>query len=205
MATIYAKNKITGEWDKVGPAVSATDVTLTLDGSPADAKATGDAVNNIQMRIANLTAEDVGALPSTTEIPSIEGLASITYVDEKILSVVGAAPDLLNTLDKLSAALGDDENFANTVTVELGKKANTANLGALAFKDSLTASDVNAASYSHTHNNATTSTAGLMSETDKTKLDSIPVATTDNNGQFLRVISGVPTWASIANAEEASF
>lgn len=30
-------------------------------------------------------------------------------------------------------------------------------------------------------------------------------ATTDNEGQFLRVIGGVPTWSTIPNAEEASF
>jgi predicted amidohydrolase len=40
--------------------------------------------------------------------------------------------------------LGDDENFANTVTTELSKKANASDLGALATKDSLTASDVGA-------------------------------------------------------------
>ena len=30
-------------------------------------------------------------------------------------------------------------------------------------------------------------------------------ASSDNEGQFLRVVSGVPTWSTIANAEEASF
>lgn len=31
-----------------------------------------------------LTASDVGALPDTTTIPSIDGLAATTYVDEKV-------------------------------------------------------------------------------------------------------------------------
>lgn len=55
MATIYAKNKTTNEWEKVGPAANATDSTLTLKGSPADAKATGDAINNIQTQIDNMS------------------------------------------------------------------------------------------------------------------------------------------------------
>lgn len=126
MATIYAKNKQTGEWERVGPAANATDSTLTLAGSPADAKATGEAIDNIQIRIENLTAEDVGALPSSTEIPSIEGLASEEYVnarvDEKISEVVGSAPELLNTLDELSAALNDDDNFATTVANQIATK-----------------------------------------------------------------------------------
>ena len=122
MATIYAKNKNTGEWERVGPAATATDATLTLSGSPADAKVTGEAIENIQIRIENLTAEDVGALPADTEIPSIDGLASEDYVNDKITEVVGGAPELLNTLDELSAALNDDENFATTVANQIAEK-----------------------------------------------------------------------------------
>lgn len=33
----------------------------------------------------------------------------------------------------------------------------------------------------------------------------VPSATADNEGQFLRVVSGAPAWATIPNAEEASF
>lgn len=92
MATIYAKNKLTGEWERVGPAAAATDATLTLSGSPADAKVTGEAIRQVQDRINGLTAEDVGALPADTVIPSIEGLASETYVDKKI-SVINTSID----------------------------------------------------------------------------------------------------------------
>ena len=122
MATIYAKNKLTGEWERVGPAAAATDATLTLSGSPADAKVTGDAIKAVQDTVSSLTAEDVGALPADTEIPSIEGLASEAYVDEKLTEVIGGAPELLNTLDELSAALNDDENFATTVSNQIAEK-----------------------------------------------------------------------------------
>ena len=122
MATIYAKNKNTGEWERVGPAAAATDATLTLEGSPADAKVTGDAIRQVQDKIDGLTAADVGALPADTEIPSVEGLASEAYVNERITEVVGGAPELLNTLDELSAALNDDENFATTITNQIAEK-----------------------------------------------------------------------------------
>jgi hypothetical protein len=36
---------------------------------------------------------------------------------------VGAAPELLNTLVELSAALGDDHNYAATITTALAAKA----------------------------------------------------------------------------------
>lgn len=58
----------------------------------------------------------------------IANLPSVSYVDEKIADLVNSAPEKLNTLDELAAALGDDENFANTVTTELSKKVNTSDL-----------------------------------------------------------------------------
>jgi hypothetical protein len=41
--------------------------------------------------------------------------------------LTGAAPEALNTLEELAAALGDDANFATTVTNALATKATTAN------------------------------------------------------------------------------
>ena len=69
-----------------------------------------------------LTSSDVGALPSTTKIPSIEGLASVSYVDEKVANMVDSAPETLDTLNELAAALGDDPNFATTVATQIGTK-----------------------------------------------------------------------------------
>lgn len=94
-----------------------------------------------------LTASDVGALPDTTEIPSIDGLASESYVDTaignieipsieglasenyvetKIAELVNSAPETLNTLNELATALGNDPNFATTIATEIGTKANAA-------------------------------------------------------------------------------
>jgi len=49
-------------------------------------------------------------------------------IDNAIANLVSSAPDALNTLDELSAALGDDANFATTITTSLNNKANTAML-----------------------------------------------------------------------------
>ena len=69
-----------------------------------------------------LTAADVGALPNTTVIPSIEGLATETYVNNKFASIVDSAPETLDTLKELSDALGNDPNFATTVATQIGGK-----------------------------------------------------------------------------------
>lgn len=75
-----------------------------------------------------LTASDVGALPDTTNIPSIEGLASENYVETKIAGLVNSAPETLNTLNELATALGNDPNFATTIAAEIGTKANANDL-----------------------------------------------------------------------------
>lgn len=69
-----------------------------------------------------LSASDVSALPDTTVIPSIEGLATETYVDNKVAGLVDSAPATLDTLNELAQALGEDPNFATTITNEISKK-----------------------------------------------------------------------------------
>jgi hypothetical protein len=43
-------------------------------------------------------------------------LATTAYADAAIAALIGDAPDLLNTLNEIAAALDDDENYAVTVT-----------------------------------------------------------------------------------------
>jgi len=49
--------------------------------------------------------------------------ATKTYVDTQVAGVVDSAPETLNTLNELAAALGDDANFATTTATSLGTKA----------------------------------------------------------------------------------
>lgn len=49
----------------------------------------------------------------------------VNYVTSRINAVIAAAPGALDTLDELAAALGDDANFASTVTTALAGKAAT--------------------------------------------------------------------------------
>lgn len=44
-------------------------------------------------------------------------------------AIVDSAPGTLDTLNELAAALGDDPNFATTITTELGNKLDTADFG----------------------------------------------------------------------------
>lgn len=55
------------------------------------------------------------------------GLATTSYVDTSISNLIDAAPVALDTLNELAAALGDDANFATTVTNSLSDKASLTN------------------------------------------------------------------------------
>jgi len=56
-------------------------------------------------------------------IPSLSGYATETYVDNAVSNLIDSAPGTLDTLNELAAALGDDANFASTITNSLATKA----------------------------------------------------------------------------------
>jgi len=52
-----------------------------------------------------------------------------SYADTQITNLVDGAPDLLNTLNELAAAIGNDSNYASTLTTALGNKQDTLTAG----------------------------------------------------------------------------
>lgn len=71
------------------------------------------------------TPSDIGAASSDH---THSNYATQTYVDTRVASLVDSAPETLNTLDELAAALNDDPNFATSVATQIGTKANTSDL-----------------------------------------------------------------------------
>jgi hypothetical protein len=53
----------------------------------------------------------------------LTGYATETYVGTQISNLVDSAPAALDTLNELAAALGDDANFASTITTSLSNKS----------------------------------------------------------------------------------
>ena len=75
---------------------------------------------NIDCRdIPNITYDQLNGKPV---IPDLTGYATETYVGTAISNLVDSAPTTLNTLNELAAALGDDPNYATTITTALGNK-----------------------------------------------------------------------------------
>ena len=65
-----------------------------------------------------------GLNPTTISGYGITDTYTKTEVDSKITALINAAPAALDTINELAAALGNDANFATTITNSLSNKAN---------------------------------------------------------------------------------
>jgi hypothetical protein len=72
-------------------------------------------------------------------------------VETSLAALVASAPETLDTLNELAAALGDDANFATTVTTALSGKSNTGHGHAISDVSGLQTALNGKASSSHTH------------------------------------------------------
>lgn len=71
------------------------------------------------------TAYWLKLLDATVIAAALAAKADITYVDAAVAALIDAAPGALDTLNELAAALGDDANFASTITTALAGKVAT--------------------------------------------------------------------------------
>ena len=79
------------------------------------------------------TSGSYNDLTDKPTIPSLTGYATESYVNTQVANLVDSSPTTLDTLNELAAALGDDPNFATTVSNQIGLKANTSSLAPVAF------------------------------------------------------------------------
>lgn len=112
---------------------SATNSTSeTLAATPKSVKAVMDETN----KKAPLNSPALTGTPTTPTAPqgtNSTQIASTAFVMAAIAALVDSSPDALNTLNELATALGNDPNFATTMTNALaGKQPKDATLTALA-------------------------------------------------------------------------
>jgi hypothetical protein len=80
-------------------------------------------VTKAQVGLGNVDdTADVNKPISMATQTALDLKADKTYVNEQVSSLVNGSPELLDTLKELSAAIGDDANFAATLSTKLGNK-----------------------------------------------------------------------------------
>jgi hypothetical protein len=109
--------------------------------------------NDGKIIVSNITATEISYLDNTTgyiqtqldnkanssDVYTKSETYTKTEIDNEIASIVDSAPDLLNTLNELAAALNDDENFATTIEGQINAKEDIITGGATTItQDNLT-------------------------------------------------------------------
>lgn len=107
------------------------------------------------------TADEVDQKLANVSV-DLSGYAKETYVDQKVADLVGSSPDTLNTLNELASALGNDPNFATTITNQLATKADKSYVDETALKNSLPQININKPSKNGTTNTATNTYAKAL-------------------------------------------
>ncbi len=132
-----------------GDVASATDPRLSDERHPLDNSVTTDKIVDgvitnskvsptaaiAQTKIANLTTDLAAKAP--LESPALAGtptaptattgtsstqVATTAFVASSIADFVGSSQETLDTLNELAAALGNDPDFATTISTEIGTK-----------------------------------------------------------------------------------
>jgi len=116
-------------------ASASGDATTKANAAQAAAIAAAANADNLtsgtvaDARIAATIARDA----EVTAAIASEASARDAAIAAAIAALVASAPGVLDTLDEIAAALGDDANFASTMTTALaGKQASDAELSAIA-------------------------------------------------------------------------
>jgi hypothetical protein len=126
--TVNAKGLVT-----TGANLEATDIPTLTASKISDF--------DTQVRTSRLDQMAAPSASVSLNTQKITGLADPTastdaankgYVDTAVSNLVDGAPDLLNTLNELAAAINDDANYTSTLTTALGTKlAKASNLSDL--------------------------------------------------------------------------
>jgi hypothetical protein len=117
------------DWTKISPSstVSATELGY-LDGvtsaiqTQIDTKLATATAASTYAPLASPALTGVPTAPTATAGTNTTQVATTAFVKTAVDNVVAAAPGALDTLDELAAALGDDANFATTVTNSIATK-----------------------------------------------------------------------------------
>ena len=106
--------------------INATTFVGALTGLASTALA--DADNNVLTEhyapLANPVLTGIPTAPTATAGTNTNQLATTAFVNAAVSNLVSSAPTTLDTLNELATALGNDPNFATTITTEIGTKLN---------------------------------------------------------------------------------
>ncbi|EEX0760982.1 phage tail protein [Escherichia coli] len=127
-----AQNATTAQKGIVQLSSATNSTSETLAATPKAVKAVMDETNK-KAPLNSPALTGTPTTPTAAQGTNSTQIASTAFVMAAIAALVDSSPDALNTLNELAAALGNDPNFATTMTNALaGKQPKDATLTALA-------------------------------------------------------------------------
>lgn len=99
---------------------------LSASGGALDTYLTKDSASALYARISSPTFTGTPLAPTAASGTNTTQIATTAFVRSEVAALVDSAPSTLDTLNELAAALGDDPNFATTVTQSLSNKLDSA-------------------------------------------------------------------------------
>ncbi len=189
-------------------SITATNGALTVTKGSTFSLSTHNH-DNVYAPLASPAFTGTPTAPTATAGTNSTQVATTAYVDSAVSSLVNSAPTTLDTLNELAAALGNDPNFATTVSTSIGEKldADSAN-----YVKSLS---ISGTTITVTKGNDTTSTLTTQDTTysagDGITLtgttfradDQLP-SQTGNSGKFLTTDGTDASWSDILNETKIS-
>ncbi len=107
-------------------ATAGSGITVSTVGQNLNIVNTGiltaTAGAGISISVVGQNLNIVNTITDNNQLANGAGYATTSYVNTQINDLVAGAPGLLNTLDELAQALGDDPNFATTISTALGNR-----------------------------------------------------------------------------------
>ena len=125
-AVIQLKRGTAAAWASANTVLSAGEAGYETDTKKIKIGDGSTAWNSLVYAAAPLASPEltgVPTAPTATSGTSTTQIATTAFVSTAVANIIDSAPATLNTLDELAAALGDDANFATTVTNSLAAKA----------------------------------------------------------------------------------
>ena len=101
--------------------VGLGNVDNTSDADKPVSTATQSALD-LKAPLASPSLTGSPTAPTATAGTNNTQIATTAYVETAVSNLVASAPEALNTLNELAAALGDDANFSSTITTSIGTK-----------------------------------------------------------------------------------
>lgn len=118
-ADTLLENKIAQEISDRTTAIQAIE-SKKVDKVDGKVLSSNDFTNILLMKL-NGIAEHANYITKVSELLNDSGFQTEAEVEAAIQKIIGSAPGVLDTLEEIAKALGDDPNFATTITQKLNE------------------------------------------------------------------------------------